>query len=110
MNEEPMDLDKLGYVGPGSGGPCPICGEDMKAKKYPMDEEHGYSILVLTEREAGLLPDTVSGRYWHMSEEHGILEHYSGAGRWLKEHFKTNEDVEQALDTWEGEGGNVQDS
>jgi len=49
-------------VGPGDGGPCPICGEDMAAKVYREELATG-----LTE---------CSGRYWHMKNEHGIMEDY----------------------------------
>lgn len=60
-------------TGPGDGGPCEICGEDMRAKEYPLEV-------------IGLLPDgrtTTSGRYWHMKYEHGRMEDYISIDRYL---------------------------
>ena len=54
------DLEPI--VGPGDGGPCPICGEDMAKKVY---EETFLD---------GIRP--CSGRYWHMKNEHGVMEDY----------------------------------
>lgn len=57
-------------AGPGDGGPCPICGEDMGAKEYE-------ATTIFTNRFTGKSsPSKVSGRYWHMKNEHMILEHY----------------------------------
>lgn len=50
-------------AGPGDGGPCPECGEDMAAKVYEHTDIFGE-------------PRQVSGRYWHMKNEHSILEDY----------------------------------
>lgn len=47
---------------PGDGGPCPICGLDMREKVYTED---------LPGRTVAC-----SGRYWHMKHEHGTLEDY----------------------------------
>lgn len=52
---------------PGDGGPCPICGEDMRSKAYPNETMFP---------ELKELRPTISGRYWHMHHEHGILEDY----------------------------------
>lgn len=48
---------------PGDGGPCPVCGEDMRAVEYD-------------SQALGLPSHKVSGRYWHMKEVHGTMEHY----------------------------------
>jgi hypothetical protein len=50
--------------GPGDSGPCPICGEDMRGKTYTESS----SIFPV--------PQSHTGRYWHMKYEHGIYEHY----------------------------------
>ena len=47
----------------GDGGPCPICGEDMAEKVY--EETLADGTVVSCE-----------GRYWHMKNEHGIMEDY----------------------------------
>jgi hypothetical protein len=57
-------LGDLRPLGPGDGGPCPICGEEMAEKVY---EER----LGLSDGSTGC-----SGRYWHMKNEHGIMEDY----------------------------------
>ena len=60
--EPPAESGDLEPAGPGEGGPCPICGDDMAERVY-LEE----------------LPDGITecrGRYWHMSHEHGILEDY----------------------------------
>lgn len=57
MTEQPKQ------VGPGDSGPCPRCGEEMAEKEYDSNS-------------LGLPQHKVSGRYWHMRHEHGILEHY----------------------------------
>ncbi len=61
------ELSKETALAPGDGGPCSICGQDMKGKAYPLDYD--------------LFGDSraVSGRYWHMKEEHGIIETYPHA-------------------------------
>lgn len=51
-------------IEPGDSGPCPICGEEMAEKSYKVE------LLGIDELQE------VRGRYWHMSEEHGILEQY----------------------------------
>lgn len=53
-------------IGPGDGGPCPECGEDMRGKFY--DEQSVFNTPGVTQR--------LAGRYWHMKYEHGILENY----------------------------------
>lgn len=60
---EEASVERIG-VGPGDGGPCPICGKEMAEKEYDGDSFFP------------TLNHKVKGRYWHMVNEHQIWEHY----------------------------------
>ena len=64
MTEIAGGSGSLRRASPGDGGPCPICGEDMAEKIYeePLGIRDGIAVC--------------SGRYWHMKNEHGIMEDY----------------------------------
>lgn len=58
-----MTFEQQKMAGPGDSGPCPHCGKEMKEQIY-------------IEEIVGIGTKELSGRYWHMKNEHGIFEHY----------------------------------
>lgn len=61
---------KRWQAGPGDGGPCPICGEDMAETVY---EERQPMFL---EGRLVVEVNHCRGRYWHMRHAHRIMEDY----------------------------------
>ena len=57
-------------TGPGDGGPCPICGQDMAATVY---EER---LPTVSEDRLVFEVSRCSGRYWHMKNAHATMEDY----------------------------------